>query len=140
MPIFKPASLELGSNLALAVILAAVLLLATFRLDKVDVPVDVREFTFGMCGAAGFMVIIDFLRKVLFFQGDERRRSVFTAPGVVAVAISVGVAYGVLFGSAGPESWSLVFAGAASMLVVGLVAGIWQYIEHRRQLNSVDNR
>jgi hypothetical protein len=42
-----PMAWELGSGLALAVVLAVALLLVTFRLNQPDVSAQVREFTFA---------------------------------------------------------------------------------------------
>jgi hypothetical protein len=38
----------------------------------------------------------------------------------------MGVAYGVLFGSAGPTAPSTVLRGAAAMLMAGAAVGIWK--------------
>jgi hypothetical protein len=120
-----PMSWELGSGLALAVVLAVALLLATFRLDQPDVSVQVREFTFGMGAAAGLLVMVDFAAKLLGSRGPALRRVLYPLPGVLAVAGSLAVAYGVLFGSAGPDEPATVLWGAAAMLVARAGVGIW---------------
>jgi hypothetical protein len=76
-----PMSWELGSGLALAVVLAVALLLATFRLDQPDVSVQVREFTFGMGAAAGLLVMVDFAAKLLGSRGPALRRVLYPLPG-----------------------------------------------------------
>jgi hypothetical protein len=40
--------------------------------------------------------------RLLRHRGHTRRRDLYALPGAVAVVASLGVAYGVLFGSAGP--------------------------------------
>jgi hypothetical protein len=120
-----PMSWELGSGLALAVVLAVALLLATFGLDQPDVSVQAREFTFGMGAAAGLLVMVDFAAKLLGSRGPALRRVLYPLPGVLAVAGSLAVAYGVLFGSAGPDEPATVLWGAAAMLVAGAGVGIW---------------
>ena len=128
-----PLSWELGSGLALAVVLALALLLVTFRLDQPDVPVQVREFTFGMAAAAGLLVLIDVAAKLLASRGPARRRVLFRLPGVLAVAGSLVVAYGVLFGPAGPGTPATVLWGAATMLAAGAGVGVWKLVERRPQ-------
>jgi hypothetical protein len=131
-----PLSWELGSGLALAVVLALALLLVTFRLEQLDVSVQVREFTFGMAAAAGLLVLVDFAARLLGARGPARRRVLFRLPGVLAVAGSLVVAYGVLFGSAGPGTPATVLWGAAAMLVAGAGVGIWKLVRRRSQLRE----
>ena len=121
-----PMSWELGSGLAPAVVLAVALLLVAFRLDQPDVSVQVREFTFGMGAAAGLLVVVDSAAKLLGSRGPARRRVLYPLPGVLAVAGSLAVAYGVLFGSGGPGTPATVLWGAAAMLVAGAGVGIWK--------------
>jgi hypothetical protein len=127
-----PASWELGSGLALAAVLAAALLLATFRLDRPDVAVQVRAFTFGMGAAAGLLVVADFFAKLLRSRGRALRRVLFPLPGVMAVAGSLAVAYGVLFGSAGPDAPAALLWGAAAMLLEAAAVGAWKLARARR--------
>lgn len=128
-----PPSWELGSGLALAVVLALALLLVAFRLDRSDVSLQVREFTFGMAAAAGLLVLVDFAAKLLGSRGPARRRVLYPLPGVVAVAGGLGIAYGVLFGAAGPGAPATVLWGAAAMLVAGAGVGILKLVGHRPQ-------
>jgi hypothetical protein len=121
-----PLSWELGSGLALAAVLAVALLLVTFRLARPDVSVGVRAFTFGMGAAAGLLVVADFAIKLLQYRGPARRRVLFPLPGVLAAVGSLVVAYGVLFGSAGPGAPATLLWGAAAMLVAGAGVGIWK--------------
>jgi hypothetical protein len=104
------------------------LLLVTFRLDRPDVSVQVRGFTFGMGAAAGLLVMADFVAKLLGSRGPARRRALSPLPGVLALAGSLAVAYGVLFGSAGPGTPATVLWGAVAMLVAGAAVGIWKLL------------
>jgi hypothetical protein len=113
-------------------VLAVALLLATFGLDQPDVSVQVREFTFGMGAAAGLLVMVDFAAKLLGSRGPALRRILYPLPGVLAVAGSLAVAYGVLFGSAGPDEPATVLWGAAAMLVAGAGVGTWKLMDGRR--------
>jgi hypothetical protein len=123
-----PALWELGAGLALAAVLAVALVLVAFRLDRPDVPVEVREFTFGMSAATGLLVLVDFAARLVRFRGRERRRVLYPLPGVLAVLGSLGVAYGVLFGAAGPGSPATVLWGVAAMLVAGAAVGTWKLL------------
>jgi hypothetical protein len=123
-----PVSWELFAGLVLAVLLAVALVLVAFRLDRPDVPAEVREFTFGMAAAAGLLVVADVAARLLRSRGPARRRVLYSLPGVVAVVGSLGVAYGVLFGSAGPGSPATVAWGAAAMLVAGAAVGIGKLV------------
>jgi hypothetical protein len=121
-----PALWELGAGLALGIVLALALVLVAFRLDRPDVSVQVREFTFGMSAAAGLLVLVDVAARLLRHRGRERGRALYPLPGAVAVLGSLAVAYGVLFGSSGPSSLGTVLWGAAAMLVAGAAVGIWK--------------
>lgn len=121
-----PASWELGAGLALAAVLAVALLLAVFRLDQPDVSAGVREATFGMGAAAALLVLADVASRFLRLRGRERRRALYPLPGAVAVVGSVAVAYGVLFGAAGPAEPGTVLWGVAAMLAAGVAVGIWK--------------
>jgi hypothetical protein len=121
-----PALWELGAGLALAAVLAVALVLVAFRLDQPDVSVEVREFTFGMSTVAALLVLADVARRLLRYRGQERGRALDPLPGAVAVVGSLAVAYGVLFGSAGPSSLSTVLWGVVAMLVAGAAVGIWK--------------
>jgi len=123
-----PVAWELGSGLALAALLAVALVLVAFRLDQPDVPAEVRELTFGMGAAAGLLVVADLAARLLRHRGHTRRRVLYTLPGAVAVVASLGVAYGVLFGSAGPGSPATVLWGAAAMLAAGAAVGIGKLV------------
>ena len=105
----------------------------TVRLDQPDVSIQVRDFTFGMAAAAGLLVLVDFAAKLLGSRGPARRRVLYPLPGVVAVAGSLGIAYGVLFGSAGPGAPATVLWGAAAMLVAGAGVGIWKLLDGGRR-------
>jgi hypothetical protein len=133
-----PTSWELGSGLALAVVLALALLLVTFRLDQPDVSAQVREFTFGMAAVAGLLVVADFAAKLLGSHGPARRWILFRLPGVLAVVGSLGVAYGVLFGSSGPAAPATVLLGAAAMMVAAAGVGIWKLVDGRRTRQRED--
>jgi hypothetical protein len=126
-----PASWELGLGLALAAVLAAALLLVTFRLDRPDVAAGVREFTFGMGAAAGLLVAADVVIRLLRYRDQARRRLLFPLPAAVAVLASVAVAYGVLFGASGPGSPATVLWGTALMLAAGVGVGIWKHLQDR---------
>ena len=127
-----PVTWELGASLAFTAVLAVTLLLVTLRLDQPDVPVEIREFTFGMSAAAGLMTLADVVGKLLRYRGTERRRALFMVPGAVAVIGSIVVAYGVWFGSAGPGAWATVLWGVLVMFLAGIGVGIGKYLEHRR--------
>ena len=71
-------------------------------------------------------MLVDFAARLLRYRGRERRRVLYPLPGVVAVLGSLAVAYGVLFGSSGPDSPATVLWGAAAMLVAGAAVGIWK--------------
>jgi hypothetical protein len=81
-----------------------------------------------MGAAAGLLVMADFAAKLLGFRGPARRRVLYPLPGVLAVAGSIAVAYGVLFGSAGPGEPATVLWGAVAMLVAGAGVGIWKLV------------
>jgi hypothetical protein len=121
-----PAPWELGAGLALAAVLAVALVLVAFRLDQPDVSAGVRELTFGMGVGAGLLVLADLAVRLLRFRGRERRRVLYPLPGALAVVGSLAVAYGVLFGAAGPSSPATVLWGVAAMLVAGAAVGIWK--------------
>jgi hypothetical protein len=121
-----PASWELGSGLVLAAVLAVALLLVAFRLDRPDVAVGVREFTFGMGAAAGLLVAADVAARLLRHRGRARRRVLFPLPAVVAVLAGLAVAYGVLFDPSGPGSPATVGWGMALMLAAAAGVGIWK--------------
>jgi hypothetical protein len=128
-----PAIWNLGSALVFAILLAVVLVLAVLRLDRMDVSIEVREFTFGMGVAAGLLVVGDFFGKILRRRGAARRQALFTLPGVAAVIGGVVVAYEVLLGSSGTDSWDIVLMGSAMMLLVQAGIVIWQHADGRRR-------
>jgi len=72
---------ELGSGLALAVVLAVALLSVTFRVNQPDGSDQVREFTFGMGAAAGLLVMVDFAAKLLGSRGRRVGGSSTRSPG-----------------------------------------------------------
>jgi hypothetical protein len=109
--------------------LAVALVLVAFRLDRPDVPAGARDFTFGMGAAAGLLVVAEVATRPLRGRG---RRVLYPLPGVVAVLGGLAVAWGVLFGTAGPASAATVAMGAALMLAAGAVVGGWKLLEARR--------
>jgi hypothetical protein len=125
-----PATWELGSGLALGLVLAIALLLLTFRLDQADVPVVVREFTFGMSACAGLLVLGDFVARVIRGQ-RERRYLLFSLPAVVAVLGVLVVAPIILFDSSLPGSFTTVGWGVAAMLLAGAVVAAWKLLQDR---------
>ena len=127
-----PATWELMSGLVFAAVLAMALLLLAFRLNRPDVAVGVREFTFGAGAATGLLVVADFIGMLLRHRSRERRRALFMLPAVIAVVAVVAVSYGVLLRAAGAYSSTTVWWGAATMLVAGTGVGIWKYTQHRR--------
>jgi hypothetical protein len=127
-----PAAWELGAGLALAAVLAVALVLVAFRLDRPDVAAGVRELTFGMGAAAGLLVVADVATRPLRFRGQAGRRVLYPLPGVVAVLGSLALAWGVLFGTAGPASPATVAWGAVLMLAAGAAVGGWKLVQGRR--------
>jgi hypothetical protein len=122
-----PLRWEIGSGLVLAVVLAAALLLVAVRLDRPDIAVSVREYTFGMGAAAGVLVIIDLVDRVTRRRSAERGQALSAIPVVVALAASIAVCYRILFGPSGAGSPGTLWWGAATMLVAGAGVGIWRY-------------
>ncbi|GII26212.1 hypothetical protein [Planosporangium mesophilum] len=121
-----PAAWELASGLVFAAALAAALLLLAYRLDRPDVAVEVREFTIGMGAAAAALVVIDFLGTLL----RRPRSALFTLPAVVAVVVSIAVAYAILLDSARGPSATLWW-GVGTMLVAGAGIGAWKLASSR---------
>ena len=133
-----PARWELGSAVAFSALLAVALLLVVFRLDRPDVSVAVREFTFGAAAATGLLVALDFVGKLLRHRGAERKRALATLPGVVVVMGGIAVAYNTLFDASDAGASTNTYLGAATMLLVGAAAGIWQYAARRRRTVTRD--
>ncbi len=123
-----PRSWELGSAAILALALGVALLLIVFRLDDADVPLDVRSFTFGMCGVAALLVLADAVFGLVRPAG--RRRALAALPGVAVVAVATVLAWTAWFD--GDANGSLVFWGALSMAVAGILAGAGKLWERRR--------
>jgi hypothetical protein len=59
------------------------------------VPVEVREFTFGMSATAGLLVLADVARRLLRHRGQERGRALYPLPGAVAAMLVAGAAIGI---------------------------------------------
>jgi hypothetical protein len=131
-----PVSWELFTAFDLALLLAAVLLMSVVWIDRPDVAAEVREFSFGMGAAAGLLVVVDFLIKLVRRRGDARRQTIMTLPGVIMVAGSVVVGYRVLFDGSGPDSWPTVLWGSALMLLVGAGVGVWAYVGGLRNVHA----
>lgn len=127
-----PATWELMSGLVFAAVLATALLLVAFRLGRPGIAVEGREVAFGMSAAASLLIVVVFIGKLVRQRSDERRRTLFTLPAVIAVVASVAVSYDVLLDSSGARPWATVWWGAAAMLVVGTGTGVWKYTQHRR--------
>lgn len=124
-----PLVWELGSAVVLAVVLAIALLLLVFRLDRADVTLAFRQFTFGMGAVTGLLMLGDVVVRAVRGRG---RQALFVLPGAVAVIGCVVAGYGILFESARSATSSTVIEGAGTMLVVAALAGVWKVVEQRR--------
>jgi hypothetical protein len=113
-----PPLWDLASAAVLALVLGVALLLIVFRLDRDDVPVEVRAFTFGMCAVAAVLVVAD--AALGLARPARRRRALAALPGVVVVATATILAYAIWFDGAAsaPELlWgALTMAGAAVLV------------------------
>jgi len=123
-----PRSWDVGGGAILALTLGVALLLIVFRLDDADVPLDVRSFTFGGCAVAALLVVADAVLGLLRPAG--RRRALASLPGVAVVAVATGLAWTAWFD--GDVNSSLLFWGAGSMAVAGVLAGADRFRQHRR--------
>jgi hypothetical protein len=113
-----PSRWDIASAGILAVVLGVALLLIVFRLDRDDVPLDVRAFTFGMAGVTALLVVADAVLGLARPAG--RRRALAGLPGAVVVVVATGLAYALWFdGNArSPELlWGAVAMAAAAVLV-----------------------
>ncbi|HEX4215894.1 MAG TPA: hypothetical protein VIA06_21450 [Candidatus Dormibacteraeota bacterium] len=126
-----PIVLELASALVLAAVLAAALVLITLRLHEGDIIPGVRDFIFGMGIAACLIalgeLIVRLARRVWW------RRALKSVPAILALIGCTAAADAILFGGAGPASTDVAIYGAASMLLIGAVWGVWTLWDQRRQ-------
>jgi hypothetical protein len=128
-----PRRWDIASSGILALVFGAALLLVVFRLDRDDVPVDVRGFTFGMCAVAALLVILDAI--VGLARPSGRRRALAALPGVLVVAVATILAYTMWFdGDAGsPE----LFWGALTMAGAAVLVGAARLWDRRRTAAAV---
>jgi hypothetical protein len=113
-----PRLWDLASAAVLALALGVALLLIVFRLDRDDVPVEVRAFTFGMCAVAALLVVADAALGLV--RPARRRRALAALPGVVVVAAATILAYAIWFDGAAsaPELlWGALTMVGAAVLV-----------------------
>ncbi|MEU1396412.1 hypothetical protein ABZ403_10165 [Micromonospora zamorensis] len=113
-----PQRWEVASAAVLALILGVALLVIVFRLGHVDVSLDIRSFSYGMCAIVALLVVADAVTGLL--RRAARRRAVAALPGVVVVTGVTLVAYPVWFD--GNASRSLLIQGAALMAVIAVLA------------------
>ena len=78
------------------------------------------------------LAVADVATMPLRFRGQAGRRVLYPLPGVVAVLGSLALAWGVLFGTAGPASPATVAWGAALMLAARAAVGGWKLVQDRR--------
>ena len=102
-----------------------------FRLNRPDIAIEVREFTFGAGAATGLLVVVDLIATLLP-QSNQRRRAPFMLPALTAIVTAIAVSYDLLLGAADPRSSTTVWWGAATMLVAGTGVGIWKCTQQRR--------
>jgi hypothetical protein len=123
-----PALWEIASGGILALIFGLALLLIVFRLNRDDVPIDVRAFTFGMCAVAAVLVVADAVLGLL--RPSRRRAALAGLPGVLVVAAATILAFVLWFdGNAGsPE----LFWGAVTMAGAAVLVGAYRLWDRRR--------
>ena len=126
-----PVLWDLGAGVVLSGLLAVSLLLVAYRLDQPDVPLTVRQYTFGMAAAAALVVVLEFLVKLVRGAG-HRGRTALALPGVGAV-VGVTVAAGrILFDTVGDATAGLVRLGVGTMLAVAAIVAAVGYLQRRR--------
>jgi hypothetical protein len=123
-----PALWDIASSGILALVFGVALLLIVFRLERDDVPLDVRAFTFGMCVVAAVLVVADVVFGLI--RSARRRRALAGLPGALVVAAATILAFVLWFdGDAGsPE----LLWGAVTMAAAAVIVGATRLWERRR--------
>ncbi len=124
-----PGAWEVGAGAILALVLGAALLLIVFRLDRDDVPVAVRSYTFGMVAVAAALVLADAVR------GLVQRRAVAGLPGVAVVVAATVLAYVRWFD--GDADGGLLVWGAVTMAGAAVLVGAARLWDRRRTAAAV---
>ncbi|WP_067503574.1 hypothetical protein [Actinoplanes sp. TFC3] len=123
-----PRLWEIGSSAILALVLGGALLLIVFRLQRDDVPLGVRAYTFGGCAIAALLVVADAAFGLARASG--RRRALASLPGVAVVVFATILAYVRWFdGNAGGSD---MLWGALTVAVGAVLAGAARLWERRR--------
>ena len=126
-----PLLWELATALLFASLLSVGVFLVAQRLTDDAITAPVREFTFGAALAATVMSLVVLIYELLVPR-RPRRAILLGLPPVVALLGSVALTTPWLLGPGGPQDWSTVGLGAATVVLAGAAHTVWTLIESRR--------